>query len=233
MFATSVCGRPAGRTANEGRAPRQHRPDRPVGEAHPVADGDIDDREARLPGQARAHDTGGRVEIDRAPVNGDHAGRLEITLQVPTPPSAPSEHAQVKRAQSGQRARRVSEATAAFGSTLGVSVMVTPSILRTSRLDGDVSQTITTGLKRHSAEHALPQSPSSLEQSGAAGGPSAKARPRCVSLPAGLFEGEPAARRVAPSTKPVSAWPPARREIRRLRARRRTTSPAPTSRARR
>jgi hypothetical protein len=35
---------------------------------------------------------------------------------------------------------------AAFGSTLGVSVMVTPSILRTSRLDGDVNQTITTGL---------------------------------------------------------------------------------------
>ena len=31
-------------------------------------------------------------------------------------------------------------------------------------LDGDVSQTITTGLKRHSVAHALPRSPSSLEQ---------------------------------------------------------------------
>lgn len=47
-------------------------------------------------------------------------------------------------------------AAASFGSPLGVSVMVTPSILRTSRLDGDVNQTITTGLKRHSIAHALP-----------------------------------------------------------------------------
>jgi hypothetical protein len=37
-------------------------------------------------------------------------------------------------------------AAAAFGSPLGVSVMVTPSILRTSRLDGGATQTITTGL---------------------------------------------------------------------------------------
>ena len=52
MFATSVCGRieRAGRTADEGGAPRQHRPDRSVGEAHPVADGDIDGREAGPPG---------------------------------------------------------------------------------------------------------------------------------------------------------------------------------------
>ena len=91
--------RAAGRTANEGRAPRQHRADRPVGEAHPVADGDIDSREARPPGRARAHDAGGRVEVERAPVNGHHAGRLEITLQIATPAGAPAEHAQVKRAQ--------------------------------------------------------------------------------------------------------------------------------------
>ena len=37
-------------------------------------------------------------------------------------------------------------ATAAFRSPVGVSVMVTPSILRASRLDGGVIQTITTGL---------------------------------------------------------------------------------------
>ena len=54
-----------------------------------------------------------------------------------------------------------------------------------SRLDGDVSQTITTGLKRHSAAHALPRSPSSLEQPRTAGRtgdqlPAERASPRRI-----------------------------------------------------
>ena len=52
-------------------------------------------------------------------------------------------------------------------------------------LDGDVTQTITTGLKRHSVAHALPRSPSSLEQPRTAGRtgdqlPAERASPRRI-----------------------------------------------------
>jgi hypothetical protein len=91
--------RQAGRVPDDGAAPRQHRPDQPVGQADPVPGADVEAFVHQPPGQAGADGAGFRPDVEGATMDGCDASRHEAGLQVFGELGIPAELVQVESRQ--------------------------------------------------------------------------------------------------------------------------------------